>query len=106
MGWSPRQSMPPPNHPTRFPRRTLLTGCASTFLLCCRRDVSPGNAGLWRELAFEPSADAPDGQRALLLVSERDAPLLVALHGRGESGRGLDVGARGWRDDYALERAH
>ena len=30
-------------------------------------------------------------------------PLLVALHGRGEAGRGLEVGARGWRDDYELD---
>ncbi len=40
------------------------------------------------------------------LLSVPDAPLLVALHGRGEAGRGLAVGARGWRDDYQLERAH
>lgn len=29
--------------------------------------------------------------------------MLVALHGRGEAGRGLDAGARGWRDDYDLD---
>ncbi len=32
-------------------------------------------------------------------------PVLVALHGRGEAGRGLERGARGWRDDYELPRA-
>ena len=32
-------------------------------------------------------------------------PLLIALHGRGESNRGLDVGARGWTRDYYLDRA-
>lgn len=38
----------------------------------------------------------PEGAAAL--------PVVVALHGRGESGRGLDAGARGFRDDYGLER--
>jgi pimeloyl-ACP methyl ester carboxylesterase len=40
-----------------------------------------------------------------LVRGERDAPLLVALHGRGETERGLEAGARGWRDDYDLGRA-
>lgn len=31
-------------------------------------------------------------------------PLLIALHGRGESGRGLDAGAGGWPNDYLLDR--
>jgi len=34
---------------------------------------------------------------------EDERPLVVALHGRGEAGRGLSAGARGWRDDYKLE---
>lgn len=32
--------------------------------------------------------------------------MVVALHGRGEAGRGLSAGARGWRDDYHLEAMH
>lgn len=32
-------------------------------------------------------------------------PLLVAFHGRGESLKGPERGARGWLDDYRLERA-
>ncbi len=32
-------------------------------------------------------------------------PLLIALHGRGESNHGLDVGAWGWVHDYWLDRA-
>jgi enterochelin esterase-like enzyme len=32
-------------------------------------------------------------------------PVLVALHGRGESLKGSRRGARGWLDDYDLERA-
>jgi acetyl esterase/lipase len=60
----------------------------------------------WKELSFEPGPDAPEGQRAQVFTppNARDLPMLVALHGRGESGRGLDVGARGWRDDYRIGR--
>jgi enterochelin esterase-like enzyme len=60
----------------------------------------------WKEISFEPGEGAPEGQRALVFgpPNARDLPMLVALHGRGESGRGLDVGARGWRDDYRIGR--
>jgi len=36
---------------------------------------------------------------------ERRLPVLVALHGRGESRKGNRRGARGWIDDYELDRA-
>ncbi len=39
------------------------------------------------------------------MAKEPGAPILIALHGRGESGRGLPKGARGWRDDYWIEAA-
>ena len=60
----------------------------------------------WREISFEATAAYPEAERALVLVPEGAAslPVVVALHGRGESGRGLDVGARGFRDFYGLER--
>jgi hypothetical protein len=60
----------------------------------------------WKELSFDPGPDAPEGQKALVFTTPnaRDLPMLIALHGRGESGRGLDVGARGWRDDYRIGR--
>lgn len=32
-------------------------------------------------------------------------PVLVALHGRGEASKGVELGARGWIDDYGLVRA-
>lgn len=32
-------------------------------------------------------------------------PVLIALHGRGESLKGVDRGARGWLDDYGLLKA-
>lgn len=60
----------------------------------------------WREISFDPSSIYTEAERALALVPEgaRDLPVVVALHGRGESGRGLDAGARGFRDDYGLDR--
>lgn len=86
-----------------------LAGCGRGCDQVPRREAPPAPAGPdWRDLTFPPSSDAPDGQRALLLApgGGKGLPLLVALHGRGESGRGLEAGARGWRDDYFLERAH
>ncbi len=58
----------------------------------------------WRELSFAPGAQWTTPQRATVLA-QSGSPLLVALHGRGEAGRGLEIGARGWRDDYDLDRA-
>jgi hypothetical protein len=60
-----------------------------------------------KELEFEGSAVGPE--KALAIVprwgeaGER-FPVLVALHGRGEAVRGMDVGARGWLRDYDLGR--
>lgn len=60
----------------------------------------------WREISFDPGQIYAEAERALVLVPEgaKDLPVVVALHGRGESGRGLDAGARGFRDDYGLDR--
>lgn len=60
----------------------------------------------WREISFDPSQIYDEAERALVLVPDgaKDLPVVVALHGRGESGRGLDAGARGFRDDYGLDR--
>jgi pimeloyl-ACP methyl ester carboxylesterase len=63
-----------------------------------------GPATQWRELAFAPSSAYAEPEMATLLPAA-GGPLLVALHGRGEAGRGLEAGARGWRDDYDLGRA-
>jgi iron(III)-salmochelin esterase len=58
----------------------------------------------WKTLRFDPSPDAPEGQEALFFGDPKTPkPILVALHGRGEAGRGLATGARGWRDDYDLD---
>jgi hypothetical protein len=88
-------------------RRRLLLGLGALALPSCRRGAPAAPApGAWKELAFEPTPDDPDdAQRALLLAppGAAELPVLVALHGRGESVRGPEAGARGWRDDYALD---
>jgi predicted esterase len=105
-------------------RRDVLLAATGLALGACRRSpppppppIEPRDAapsarppvgGIWRELSFEPSAEMPDGQRARLLVTEHAAtdPILIALHGRGEAGRGLDIGAGAWPEEYALDRMH
>jgi enterochelin esterase-like enzyme len=60
-----------------------------------------------RELSFDES---PVGaEKALVLVPRWGNagdrfPVLVALHGRGESVRGVDAGARGWLRDYGIDK--
>jgi hypothetical protein len=58
-----------------------------------------------REFEFEGSAIGPEKALAIVpLWGDKGAefPVLVALHGRGEAVRGMDVGARGWLRDYEL----
>lgn len=57
-------------------------------------------------------ANGPFGEPAYVLVSVpaqkkpgQRFPVLVALHGRGESKKGPSRGARGWIDDYQLSSA-
>lgn len=92
-------------------KRSWLTAVAAFASGCSRpqpseeqRAVPPPGPG-WREESFDSSADQPEGQRALLFAPDgsNDWPVLVALHGRGEAGRGLAAGAHGWRDDYDLD---
>lgn len=85
-------------------RRPFLGGLLGLAMSACRKSTSPTNSAddHWHDLSF-PS---PDEQRALVLepASTHPLPVLVALHGRGESGRGLEVGAKAWRDDYGLDK--
>ena len=105
---------PPMAATTIFPlsRRRALLGLAALAAPSCRCGTSPpaqdeAAPSAWKDLAFEPAGGGEDPQRALLLAPEAAPapPLLVALHGRGEAVRGLEVGARGWRDDYRLDAA-
>ncbi|WP_245678209.1 alpha/beta hydrolase [Chondromyces crocatus] len=93
-------------------RRQVLTSLAALAWTGCRGGSSRADDRTievdtrWRELRFEAGAANGEAQRALLLVPDGAPrrPVLVALHGRGEAVRGLDAGARGWRDDYHLDR--
>jgi acetyl esterase/lipase len=95
-------------------RRRALLALTSLALAACRRSSTSSERGGpapvvgegWKDITFDPDPDIPDGQRALLYAppGSRGLPLLVALHGRGESGRGLEVGAHAWRDDYYIDR--
>ncbi len=95
-------------------KATLLGGCALTASgLSCdpAPKHKPAKGGPlqspWRGLDFPPGDVWRQRQYAAVRATAGKAlPLLVALHGRGEAGRGLQIGARGWRDDYELERAH
>jgi poly(3-hydroxybutyrate) depolymerase len=104
-------------------RRNLLLGGATLLAAACSKasppssngaPASPPPGGAWKLASFDRGPGAPDGERAMLLApwsSPTDPPsnarpLLVALHGRGEAGRGLDVGAGGWPNDYLLDRMH
>lgn len=95
----------------RVPRRVFIAGTLG--LACDRKKEQPAPSGAprlatpesWRELSFAPTAGFAEKQHAAVLV-DGDGPILIALHGRGEAGRGLEAGARGWRDDYRLDVAH
>ncbi len=114
--------------PLNLPRRQALLGAAgltvATIAGCgaCgeqRERAAPSGAGRsapppagsaaapgsWTELSWSASDVPTEGQAALVWrgAADAEAPLVVALHGRGEAGRGLATGARGWRDDYAVE---
>jgi enterochelin esterase-like enzyme len=68
-----------------------------------------GEAGFdEKELIFESSPVGPE--KAVAVVPKwgdpgQRFPVLIALHGRGEAVRGVDVGAHGWLRDYELGRA-
>jgi len=100
-----------------WPRRAWLRAAiaaAGGAVAGCDPERSPAPAaehgtrptGRWRALSHGPDAASGDGHRALVDVpgGSEAWPIVVALHGRGEAGRGLDAGARGFRDDYGLER--
>ena len=66
---------------------------------------APSEAIETRELAFASSPVGPE--KAVAIVPQWGAagerfPVLIALHGRGEAVRGLDVGAYSWLRDYEL----
>ena len=113
--------------PPRLDRRSLILGSAALAACACSKSgpPAPGTTGpapgppppggAWSTASFPVGPDTPEGERAFLLdpwagaspaVAPDARPLLLALHGRGEAGRGLDVGAAAWPNDYQLDRVH
>lgn len=116
----PHSSSDPPQTARPIARRELLlgalalaaaSGCDGSGGAPSRRPApsaapattAPGDG--WQELSFAATEHYPHPEHAVVLA-QRERPLLVALHGRGEASRGLKTGARGWRDDYELGRAN
>jgi iron(III)-salmochelin esterase len=51
--------------------------------------------------------DSPVGKMVVVVsipATREPLPVLITMHGLGESRKGPDVGARGWLDDYGLAR--
>ena len=102
-------------------RRGFLAGAAAALLPAtagCRCAGSPAGTGPgrgdgpdepvappWHQLDFAPSGLYSEPGRALVSLPDGAAglPIVIALHGRGET-RSLDAGARGFRDDYGVDR--
>jgi len=90
---------------------SLVAGCdacrGETHARAPEPPAEPLPAG-WTDLSFEPGANCKEGERAFVLSppAAAEAPLLVALHGRGEAARGLEVGAGAWLRDYDMERQY
>jgi iron(III)-salmochelin esterase len=83
---------------------------ATTLVSLNEGNEAAGNGAKRRELTwtFDEGAFGPtDVVLSVPVVADANArfPVLIALHGRGESMKGSRRGARGWIDDYDLERA-
>lgn len=74
-------------------------------------DEGAGRVGAQRRELTWTFDEGPFGRTDVVISMPAGAdettryPVLVALHGRGESLKGSRRGARGWIDDYDLERA-
>jgi hypothetical protein len=90
------QKRPPPTFVPRASAQPVASSSAPTVL--------PAAELTWS------LPDTPVGKMSVVVsVPERSAqdrfPVLIALHGRGETLKGPERGARGWVDDYALVKA-
>jgi hypothetical protein len=115
------------NDPALSRRVFLAAGLGATFVFACGRERSrpppspeprppappPSSSGPAVQPAAELSwsfPDTPIGKMSVVVSlpeRRRDQrfPLLIAMHGRGETLKGPERGARGWIDDYALPKA-
>ncbi len=105
-------------------RRSLLFGLGALGVAACRREelASASSARPPPAPSAKPPARLPAEERTwsfddtpvgrmsvVVVVPERRAgerfPVLIAMHGRGETLKGPKRGARGWVDDYELGKA-
>ena len=115
-------------------RRALLATLGSLSLACSRKEPVASAEPLPKRSAEAPPAASssvgsarpaarlppeertwtfektPVGRMSVVVVLPERAeserfPVLIAMHGRGETLKGPERGARGWVDDYALKRA-
>jgi hypothetical protein len=89
-------------------RRAFLVGAASLVAACHKTPKAEPLPEGWHDLTFDPTPDAPGGERAFVLAPPGAAtmPILVAFHGRTESLAGLEVGASAWLRSYELDRQY
>jgi iron(III)-salmochelin esterase len=102
-------------------RRDLVLGAVASVLAGCNGCREEGTAQepaspspteplpqSWADVSFDAGPNCPEGERAFVLTPPGASalPLLVALHGRGETGRGLEVGAGAWLRSYGMDRQY
>lgn len=84
------------------------TSVSAAALTSSATVAAPPKTGTLREVTWQfPSG--PFGPSEVVVAipegAKKPLPVLVAFHGRGEALKGPHRGARGWIDDYALQRA-
>jgi iron(III)-salmochelin esterase len=99
----------PPRVEADAPEREVAADATALVSLNEGREGA-GNGAKRRELTwtFDEGAFGPtDVVLSIPIDADANArfPVLIALHGRGESLKGSRRGARGWIDDYELDRA-
>lgn len=119
------------SNPAELSRRALLAALGPMALGCSRSEPVARAEPIAQRAASAPVSHAssarpaarlpaeertwtfektPVGRMSVVLVLPERAegqrfPVLIAMHGRGETLKGPERGARGWVDDYALGRA-
>jgi enterochelin esterase-like enzyme len=93
----------------------LFTGIAGLAAVACKNEMGCANADTRKPLPIKELTwkyeESPFGPTEVVVVVPKSAsptrrmPVLIALHGQGESRKPPAVGARGWPDDYGMERA-
>lgn len=105
-------------------RRSVLLGLGALGVAACRREgqASASSAKPEPPPSSSPSVrlpteertwsfdDTPVGRMSVVVVlperrSDERFPVLIAMHGRGETLKGPKRGARGWVDDYEIGKA-